>query len=209
MGFDVIIRGGTVVDGTGKPGFKADIGIGGKRIAAMGDLSASASENAKTINAEGFHVSPGFIDVHSHADGALLSDGQHASGIRQGVTTEIIAPDGLTLAPLSPENYRMYRWYMSGILGLPPEHLDMSSIEAARANYDRKTSCNVATFAGHGPIRVEAAGMNDVPLTTTEGMGSRFVRTPPLDSPEELLPQQYSEPSTAIPQAWAPPVAKS
>ncbi|MCZ6538418.1 MAG: amidohydrolase family protein, partial [Chloroflexi bacterium] len=165
MAFDVVVRGGTVVDGTGKPGIKTDIGVSGKRIAAVGNLPASASENARTIDAEGLHVSPGFIDVHSHADGALLLDGQHASGIRQGVTTEIIAPDGLTLAPLSAENYRMYRWYMSGILGLPPEDLDMSSIEAARANYHRKTSCNVATFAGHGPIRVEVAGMNDVPLS--------------------------------------------
>jgi N-acyl-D-amino-acid deacylase len=165
VAFDVVIRGGTVVDGTGRPGFKADIGIIGRRISAVGNLPASASEDAKAINATGLHVSPGFIDVHSHADGALLIDGQHASGIRQGVTTEIIAPDGLTLAPLSPENYRMYRWYMSGILGLPPEDLDMSSIEAARANYHHNTSCNVAMFAGHGPIRVEAAGMNDVPLT--------------------------------------------
>ena len=166
MAFDVVIRGGTVVDGTGKPGFKADIGISGKRITAVGHLAApSGGESARTIDAKGLHVSPGFIDVHSHADGALLIDGQHASGIRQGVTTEIIAPDGLTLAPLSSENYRMYRWYMSGILGLPPEDIDMSSIEAARANYHRKTSCNVATFAGHGPIRLEAAGMNDVPLT--------------------------------------------
>ena len=165
MAFDVVIRGGTVVDGTGRTGFKADIGIGGKRIAAVGDLPASASENARVIDAAGLHVSPGFIDVHAHSDGALLLDGQHASGIRQGVTTEIIAPDGLTLAPLSPENYRMYRQYLSGILGLPPEDIDMSSIESARANYHRKTSCNVAMFAAHGPIRLEAAGMNDVPLT--------------------------------------------
>ncbi|MDA1280241.1 MAG: amidohydrolase family protein [Chloroflexi bacterium] len=165
MAFDLVIRGGIVVDGTGKPGFKADIGISGERIAAVGDLPPSSSEGARTIDARGLHVSPGFIDVHSHADGALLNDGQHASGIRQGITTEIIAPDGLTLAPLSAENYRMYRWYLSGILGLPPENLDMSTIAAARANYDRKTSCNVAMFAGHAPIRLEAAGMSDIPLT--------------------------------------------
>ena len=164
MPFDLVIRGGTVVDGTGRPGFGADVGISGRQITAVGDIPTSASENARIIDAEGLHISPGFIDVHSHADGALLIDGQHASGIRQGVTSEIIAPDGLTLAPLSSENYRMYRWYLSGILGLPPEDLDMSSIEAARANYHRNTSCNVATFAGHGPIRVGAAGMQDVPL---------------------------------------------
>ncbi|MBN4064685.1 amidohydrolase family protein [Dehalococcoides mccartyi] len=165
MAFDVVIRGGTVVDGTGSAPIKADIGITGERITAVGDIPASASESAKTIDATRLHISPGFIDVHSHADAALLNDGQHASGIRQGVTTEIISPDGLTLAPLSAENYKMYRWYLSGILGWAPENLDMSSIEASKKNYHGKTSCNVATFAGHGPIRLEAAGMNDVPLT--------------------------------------------
>ncbi len=165
MAFDVVIRGGTVVDGTGAPPVRADIGIKGERITAVGDIPQSADASVKTVNAAGLHVSPGFIDVHSHADAALLNDGQHVSGIRQGVTTEIISPDGLTLAPLSAENYRMYRWYLSGILGFAPENLDMSSIEASRKNYHHKTSCNVATFAGHGPIRLEAAGMNDVPLT--------------------------------------------
>lgn len=163
MHFDLLIAGGTVVDGTGAPGFNADIGVNGKKIAAIGDLQDATG--ARVVDATGLTVSPGFIDVHAHSDGALLVDGQHASGIRQGITTEIIAPDGLTLAPLSKENYRMYRWYLSGILGLPPEDLDMSSIDSALANYNNKTSCNVATFAGHGPIRLEAVGFKDVPLT--------------------------------------------
>ncbi len=163
MHFDLLISRGTVVDGTGAPGVRSDIGINGKKIAEIGDLSDATA--TRVVDATGHTASPGFIDVHAHSDGALLSDGQHANGIRQGITTEIIAPDGLTLAPLSAENYRMYRWYLSGILGLPPEDLDMSSIEAARANYHQKTSCNVAMFAGHGPIRLEAAGFEDVPLT--------------------------------------------
>ena len=163
MRFDLFITGGTVVDGTGAPGFRADVGVIGKKIAAIGDLQDATGK--RVIDATGLVVSPGFIDVHAHSDGALLIDGQHANGIRQGVTTEIIAPDGLTLAPLSAENYKTYRWYLSGILGLPSEDLDMSSMSAALANYNRKTSCNVASFAGHGPIRLEAAGFNDVPLT--------------------------------------------
>jgi N-acyl-D-amino-acid deacylase len=165
LAFDVVIRGGTVVDGTGAPPIKADIGITGERITAVGDIPETTSESSRLVDATGLHISPGFIDVHSHADAALLNDGQHASGIRQGITTEIISPDGLTLAPLSPKNYEMYRWYLSGILGWAPKGLDMSSIAASRTNYHHKTSCNVATFAGHGPIRLEAAGMNDVPLT--------------------------------------------
>lgn len=163
MHFDLLIAGGTVIDGTGSPGVRADIGVLGKKVGQIGDLSEATA--ARVIDATGLTVSPGFIDVHAHSDGALLVDGQHANGIRQGITTEIIAPDGLTLAPLSAENYRMYRRYLSGILGLPPEDLDMSSIEAARANYHNKTSCNVATFAGHGPVRLEAVGFEDVPLT--------------------------------------------
>ncbi len=163
MHFDLLISGGTVVDGTGAPGRRADVGINGKEIAALDDLSEATA--TRVIDATGLTVTPGFIDVHAHSDGALLADGQHANGIRQGITTEIIAPDGLTLAPLSVENYRMYRWYLSGILGLPPENLDMSSIAAARSNYHHKTSCNVATFAGHGPVRLEAVGFEDVPLT--------------------------------------------
>ncbi len=116
------------------------------------------------IDARGLTVSPGFIDVHAHSDGALLIDGQHANGIRQGITTEIIAPDGLMYAPLPADKYRQYRWYLSGILGLPPEDLDMSSIAAARKNYHRKTSCNVAMFLGHGPVRMNVLGMHDAPL---------------------------------------------
>lgn len=199
MAFDIVIRGGTVVDGTGRPGFTADIGIERQRITAVGELPKSTSEQAQVIDAKGLHVSPGFIDVHSHADVALLKDGQHASGIRQGVTTEIIAPDGLTLAPLSAKNLRMYGWYLSGILGQPPDDLDMSSIEASKANYHRKTSCNVATFAGHGPIRLEAAGMQDVPLAGTK-----------LETAKRLLSESLEQGAVGFstglsyyPQSWS------
>ena len=162
MMFDVLIAGGTVVDGSGRPGFPADVWIKGKTIAHVGNLSGATA--ARIIDASGLTVSPGFIDAHAHADGALLVDGQHASGIRQGITTEIICPDGLGYAPLPPDGYRMYRQYLSGILGLPSEDLDMSSMAASKENYHHKTSCNVATFVGHGPIRVSAVGMYDTPL---------------------------------------------
>lgn len=160
--FDLLIKGGIVIDGTGKPGVRADVGIEGKYITAIGDLPEA--EAARYIDAAGHTVTPGFIDTHTHADGMLMVDPQHECGIRQGVTTEIIAPDGLSYPPLSPDNYRMYRRYMAGILGLPPEDADMSSMEAARANYHGKTTCNVAACVGHGPIRISSVGFHDVPL---------------------------------------------
>ena len=160
--FDVVIRGGTVVDGTGAPPFPGDVGVAGERIEAVGDLSAA--EAARTIDASGMAVSPGFIDTHAHSDGVLLLDPQHASGLRQGITTEFLGQDGLSYAPLSADNYRTYRRYLSGLLGLPPGDLDMSSVEAFRSHYHRRCAINTAYCVAHGAIRIETVGFSDRPL---------------------------------------------
>ena len=160
--FDVIITGGTVVDGSGAPGFRADVGIVGERIDAIGALSQA--EARRVINATGLTVSPGFIDTHAHSDGVLLWDPQHANGLRQGITTEILGQDGLSYAPMSADNYKTYRRYLSGILGEPPEDLDMSSVAAFRSHYHKKVSINTAYNVAHGAIRLETVGFEDVPL---------------------------------------------
>ena len=159
---DIVITGGTVVDGTGAPGFRADVGIGGERIEAIGDLSGAGAR--RVVKATGLTVSPGFIDSHVHSDAALLVDPQHAAGLRQGITTEILGQDGLSYAPLSAENYRVYRRYLGGILGDPPEDLDMSSVASFRSHYHKKTAVNTAYLVAHGAIRLETLGFRDVPL---------------------------------------------
>ena len=161
--FDVVVVGGTVVDGTGAPGFSADVGISGDRVKAVGDLSQA--EARRVVDATGLTVSPGFIDSHVHSDAVLLVDGQHAQGVRQGITTEILGQDGLSYAPLSPDNYRVYRRYLSGILGDPPEDLDMSSVASFRSHYHEKTAVNTAYLVAHGALRLETVGFHDVPLT--------------------------------------------
>tara|TARA_Y100000588_G_scaffold62970_1_gene62430 strand:- start:2119 stop:3696 length:1578 start_codon:yes stop_codon:yes gene_type:complete len=161
--FDVLILGGTVVDGSGAPNYQADIGIKGESISALGNLAHS--EAKRVINAAGLIVSPGFIDTHAHSDGALLWDPQHSNGLRQGITTEILGQDGLSYAPLSQKNYAIYRRYMAGILGEPPEELDMSSVSAFRSHYDKKVSINTAYCVPHGAVRLEALGFEDLPLT--------------------------------------------
>ena len=160
--FDVVILGGTVVDGTGAPGFSADIGVTGETIEAIGDLSHA--ETRRVVDATGLVVSPGFIDTHAHSDGVLLSDPQHANGLRQGITTEILGQDGLSYAPLSAENYPVYSRYLAGILGESPEGLDMSSVSAFRSHYHKKVAINTAYCIAHGAVRLEALGFHDAPL---------------------------------------------
>ena len=160
--FDVLILGGMLIDGSGRPGYSADVGITEETVEATGDLSTASAH--RTIDATSLTVSPGFIDTHVHSEGMLLLDPQHANGLRQGVTTEILGPDGLSYAPLSPDNYRMYRSYLSGILGLPPEDLDMSSVASFRSHYHRKVAINTAYTVPHGAIRLETVGFRDVPL---------------------------------------------
>ena len=90
--FDIVIGGGTVVDGTEAPAFRDDVGISGDRIEAIGDLSRS--ETRRFIDATGLTVSPGFIDTHTHSEGDLLVNPQHANGLRQGITTELLETGG-------------------------------------------------------------------------------------------------------------------
>ena len=97
--FDVLIRGGLVVDGTGDAGYTADIGIAGDRVTAIGDLSAAQA--ADDIDAAGKVVAPGFIDIHTHSDFAHFVDPRAESQIRQGVTTEAIGQCGMSLGPVS------------------------------------------------------------------------------------------------------------
>src|SRR5262245_22084291 len=93
--YDLVIRGGKVVDGAGNPWFYADVGIHGGKIAAIGQIPASTG---KQIDATGLIVAPGFIDMHSHSDTVLLEDGLAQSKIRQGVTTEVLG-EGSSAGP--------------------------------------------------------------------------------------------------------------
>ena len=126
--FDLVIRGGTVVDGSGAPGRRADVGVSGETIAAVGDLGRAEADHV--VEAAGLVVAPGFIDTHTHAEGALLVDPQCPMGLRQGITTLFLGIDGMSYAPLSPENYRTFRRWLGGLLGDPPIDLDMRSVAA-------------------------------------------------------------------------------
>ena len=89
--YDIVIRNGTIVDGTGNPSFRGDVALKGGRIAAVGRVTGSAK---RTIDAKGLIVAPGFIDIHNHSDDTILTDGNAQSMIRQGVTSMIFGEGG-------------------------------------------------------------------------------------------------------------------
>jgi N-acyl-D-amino-acid deacylase len=96
MAWSVLVKGGTVVDGTGAPSVRADVALEGDRIAAIGpDLAGDA---ARTIDAKGLMVAPGFIDIHSHSDLVYHTCPSAESKVRQGVTTEVVGMCGFSPA---------------------------------------------------------------------------------------------------------------
>src|SRR4051812_45666439 len=104
MAFDVLIRGGWVLDGTGDPAYRADVGVTGDRVAAVGRLDGA--EAATFIDAAGRRVMPGLIDCHAHGDALVFDRGVQLAALRQGVTTFVLGQDGLSYAPAStPETF--------------------------------------------------------------------------------------------------------
>jgi N-acyl-D-amino-acid deacylase len=139
--FDTLIRGARILDGTGNPWYRADIGIRGSEIAAMGRLAEAEAD--VVIDATGLYVAPGFIDVHSHAGVGLLRPELKGAAplLAEGVTTLFVNPDGGGPWPLSEQ----------------------------RATYEAQgIGVNVALMVGHGTVREEVMGVEDRPPTDEE-----------------------------------------
>ena len=94
--YDLLIRNGQIVDGTGNPWFAGDVGVRGDRIVAVGRLAGASA--TRQIDAKGLVVAPGFIDLHTHSDQSLLTDGNAESKVRQGVTVDVIG-ESTSVAP--------------------------------------------------------------------------------------------------------------
>lgn len=154
--FDILIRNGRIIDGTGNPWYYGDVGISEGKIAAIGRIgSADAAEG---IDARGLAVCPGFIDMHPHADVMLLGEPRHDAKVRQGVTTELLGQDGLSYAPLSSDNLHAVRRYLSGLNGDPEVGWDWTSVADFLSRFERTAAVNVAYLIPHCALRVETVG---------------------------------------------------
>lgn len=150
--FNLILRGGTVYDGTGDEPFNADIGITGDRISALGDLSTATANDE--IDASGMAVSPGFIDVHSHDDFHVLSSPDVEHNTLQGVTTLVVGNCGFGAAP-----YESAAGRLGELFKLPPGVTPWDGYAGYLATIDQvKPSLNVAALIGHNTLRVDAMG---------------------------------------------------
>ncbi|AXI81771.1 N-acyl-D-amino-acid deacylase family protein [Peterkaempfera bronchialis] len=158
--FDVVLRGGWVVDGTGAPPFRADVAVAGERIAAVGRLDAVAG--ASEVDVSGRYVMPGFVDAHVHADALADSEEVQLAALRQGVTTLVLGQDGLSFAPASAPTIAAVSRYFGPVNGPCPAALaEGCTVADLLAHYDRATALNVAYLAPAGTIRAEVMGFSD------------------------------------------------
>lgn len=158
--FDIAIVNGTVLDGTGGPSQKADVGIIGDRIAAVERLGLL--ESAQIIDARDKVVCPGFIDPHVHSELELLQ-GHYTAGVQMGVTTQLLAPDGLSFAPLSGKHLSDYRLYNRFLYGDRDVGWDWSSLSSYLERFKGRSHNNVVAQVPHGAIRLQTMGWDDRP----------------------------------------------
>ena len=173
MSFDLAIRGGTVVDGTGGPGRQADIGIAGGRIA---EIAPQLTDTAvRTIDAQGLVVAPGFVDIHTHLDAAVLWDDTLSPSPLHGVTTVIGGNCGFTVAPINPEARDYLLAMLARVEGMPAESLaagldwDWSTTAEYLDRTDRPLAANTGFLVGHSAIRRTVMGERSAePATPAE-----------------------------------------
>ncbi len=166
---DLIILGGTIIDGTGNPRYKADVAIKDGVITAIGNLSGAAAKNV--LDASGLIVAPGFIDSHSHSDTCFLRDTSCASKLFQGITTEISGQCGSSPFPHKTETAKDIT--RSTSFGRFVDQFDQG---------DYSMAINQAMLVGHGSLRAAVIGYEDRPATAYE-----------LERMKELLRQSLEE----------------
>ncbi|MEZ4280991.1 MAG: D-aminoacylase [Myxococcota bacterium] len=176
---DVLIKGGTIVDGSGAPARQGDIGIRDGRIAAIGQITEAARQ---TIDAKGRVVAPGFIDVHTHYDAQAFWDGTLSPSPYHGVTTVVAGNCGFSIAPLTPEAGPYLMRMLSRVEGMPLESLekgvpwDWRTFGEYLDKLENKLSVNAGFMVGHSAIRRTVMGERAVGQEATQEELAKMVQ---------------------------------
>ncbi|MBN9087067.1 MAG: amidohydrolase family protein [Reyranella sp.] len=180
MALDLVIRGGTVVDGSGKPRFTADIGIKDGRIAEIGKVTTAA---ARTLDADGLIVSPGFIDGHTHMDAQVAWDPIGSCSCWHGVTSVVMSNCGFALAPCKPSDREWYARCLSAVEDIPTEAMaagidwTWETFPEYLATVERlPKAINYGMYIGHSALRMYVMGKRALSEAATDDDMTRMAR---------------------------------
>lgn len=165
--YDMIIQGGTIVDGSGAPAYRADLGIKDGLIGFIGNLQGEMAR--ETIRAEGLVVAPGFIDIHSHDDLYVLESRTTDAKLKQGVTTTVIGNCGFGLFPVVAETRSLFYDYATSLFGQSETEIGYAGLDDFFRDLEsRGSSLNVASLVAHGIIRIAVMGFEQRKPTPPE-----------------------------------------
>jgi N-acyl-D-amino-acid deacylase len=165
---DLILKRGTIIDGTGRPGFEGDVAIRRNWILAV-DAPGSLQGAPEELDCEGLVIAPGFIDTHSHSDLRVLTEPDLPMKVRQGITLEVFGQDGISVAPIRKADRPQMERALAGLLGKLDREWDWESVAEYLAAVDRsKPSLDCSYLIPHGAVRLNAMGMEDRRATAVE-----------------------------------------
>jgi N-acyl-D-aspartate/D-glutamate deacylase len=170
MSHDLLIKNGVIVDGSGMPGFRGDVAIKNGKIAELGKLSSAA---ARTVDADGQVVAPGFVDNHTHFDAQVTWDPLCSFSPQHGATTVVFGNCSLGLAPIRPGTAKRVAEFLSYVEAIPMNVLDTVDVEwESIAQYmnrlEGRLGVNVGNFIGHTPVRYYVMGDDAQKRTATD-----------------------------------------
>jgi N-acyl-D-aspartate/D-glutamate deacylase len=173
MGLDLLIRNGTIVDGTGGARYRGDVGVQGGRIVEVGRVGAAVAE--RTIDADGLIVAPGFVDGHTHMDAQVAWDPIGSCSCWHGVTTVIMGNCGFALAPCRPEEREWFARCLTAVEDIPTEAMlagidwTWETFPEYLANVDRlPKAINYGAYIGHSALRMYVMGKRALSEAATE-----------------------------------------
>ncbi|MQA01275.1 MAG: amidohydrolase family protein [Streptosporangiales bacterium] len=160
---DLLVTGGTVVDGTGNPGYPATLAVEGDRVRILRG-NGEPPPAGRVIDATGMVVAPGFIDMHSHSGLMIFAEPTHLPKVSQGVTTELIGVDGCSYAPFTdPDELRRFVTFNAGLDGCPDLGYDWDTVASYLTRFDNEVAVNIGCLVGNSALRIAALGWDQVP----------------------------------------------